>query len=240
MDWVEDAKKRAAVEAVNKEVKDGLVIGIGSGSTVKYAIEEIGRKIKEEALNVLGVPTSYQSLLLAVRHGIPLTTLYEHPIIDLTIDGADQIDSNLNLIKGLGGALTREKIVAVSSKKLVIVADERKLANYLGEKQQVLPVEVLPFAEPLVTAKIREMGGKPFLREVKKGVPYITDNGNFIMDVDFGVIKDPRKLNLELKIIPGVVETGLFIDIAHSAYIGTKTSVKKISRKSSSSKTKIF
>jgi len=230
MDWIEDAKRRAAVEAVKKEVRDGFVIGIGSGSTVKYAIEEIGRRIREEALNILGVPTSYQSLLLAVRHGVPLTTLHEHPTLDLTIDGADQIDRNLNLIKGLGGALTREKIVAMSSKKLIIVADERKLANYLGEKQQVLPVEVLPFAKPLVTARIRKIGGKPFLREIKNGVPYITDNGNFIIDVDFGIIKDPRKLNFELKMIPGVVETGLFVEIARSAYIGTKTSVKKISR----------
>lgn len=181
-------------------------------------------------MRILGVPTSYQSLLLAVRYGIPITTLYEHPRLDLTIDGADQIDHNLNLIKGLGGALTREKIVALSSKKLVIVADERKLASCLGEKQQVLPVEVLPFAKPLVTAKIREMGGKPFLREVKNSIPYITDNGNFIIDVDFGIIKDPKKLNLELKMIPGVVETGLFVNIAHSAYIGTKTSMRKIDR----------
>lgn len=230
MSWIEDAKKKAAVEAVNKEVRDGFVIGIGSGSTVKYAIEEIGRKIREESLDVLGVPTSYQSLLLALNYGIPVTTLYEHPTLDLTIDGADQIDRNLNLIKGLGGSLTREKIVAASSKKLVIVADERKLANYLGEKQQVLPVEVLPFAEPLVMVKMKEIGGKPSLREIRNSVPYITDNGNFIIDVDFGLIRDPEKLNLELKTIPGIVETGLFINMVHSVYIGTKTSVKKISR----------
>jgi ribose 5-phosphate isomerase A len=228
MDWVEDAKRRAAVEAVN-EVKDGFIIGLGSGSTVKYAIEEIGRRVRETGLRVLGVPSSYQSLLLAARCGVPTTTLHEHSIVDLTIDGADQIDPELNLIKGMGGALTREKILAASSKKLIVVADERKLVKHLGGSQP-LPIEILPFAEPLVTAKIRDMGGKPRLREIKAGVPYITDNGNFILDVDFGIIKDPEKLNGELKMIPGVVETGLFVGMAQSAYVGTKTSVRKIVR----------
>jgi ribose 5-phosphate isomerase A len=226
MDWIEDAKRRAAVEAVN-EVRDSFIVGLGSGSTVKYAIEEIGRRIRETNLKVLGVPSSYQSLLLAVKCGIPTTTLHEHPIVDLTIDGADQIDPNLNLIKGMGGALTREKIIAASSKKLIVVADERKLVEHLGGSQP-LPIEILPFAEPLVATKVREMGGKPRLREIKAGVPYITDNGNFIFDVDFGIIRNPRNLNEELKMIPGVVETGLFVGMAQSAYIGTKTSLRKL------------
>lgn len=228
LDWVENAKKRAALEAV-KCVRDGFIIGLGSGSTVAYAIEEIGRRVREEKLRILGVPTSHQSFLLAVKFGIPTTTLYEHPEINLTIDGADQIDPNLNLIKGMGGALTREKIVAAASKYLVIVADERKLTDRLG-KNQSIPVEVLPFAEPLVSRKIREIGGKPLLREMKGGIPFVTDNGNFILDVDFGVIEDPYELNKKLKMIPGVIETGLFLDMAHIAYIGAKTTVKKISR----------
>lgn len=227
-DWVEEAKRRAALEAV-KHVRDGFVVGLGSGSTAAYAIEEIGRRIKEEGLRVLGVPTSHQSFLLAVKLGIPLTTLHEHPVIDLTIDGADQIDPKLNLIKGMGGALTREKIVAASSKRLIIVADERKLTDKLGRKQPV-PVEVLPVAEPLVSRRIRELGGKAILREVGKGTPYITDNGNFILDVDFGVIEDPYELNKTLKMIPGLVETGLFLDMAHVVYVGTRTGLRKMER----------
>ncbi|MBS7640819.1 MAG: ribose 5-phosphate isomerase A [Candidatus Bathyarchaeia archaeon] len=228
LDWVEDAKKRAAIEAA-KCVKDGSVIGLGSGSTVAYAIEEIGRRIMEEDLHILGIPTSYQSFLLAVKSGIPVTTLHEHPVIDLTIDGADQVDSKLNMIKGMGGALTREKIVAAASKRLIIVVDERKLTDKLGWGQPI-PIEVLPFAEPLVSKKIREIGGKTSLRETRKGTPYITDNGNFILDVDFGIIENPYELNEKLKMIPGVIETGLFLDMAHIVYVGTRTSVKKIDR----------
>ncbi|MEM2341681.1 MAG: ribose 5-phosphate isomerase A [Candidatus Bathyarchaeia archaeon] len=228
-DWIEDAKMRAAKEAV-KNVKDNFIIGLGSGSTATYAIEEIGRRVREEGLRVLGVPTSHQSLLLAAKFSIPTTTLYEHPIIDLTIDGADQIDPELNLIKGMGGALTREKIIAAASKQLIIVADERKLTDKLG-RNQLVPVEIIPLAEPIVVRKIKEVGGKPYLREVKKNVPYITDNGNFILDVDFGIIEDPIELNRKLKMIPGVVETGLFLGMTHSAYIGTKTTVEKISRR---------
>ncbi|MCX8171240.1 MAG: ribose 5-phosphate isomerase A [Candidatus Bathyarchaeota archaeon] len=226
-DWVEEAKRRAAVEAV-KNIKDNFIVGLGSGSTAAYAIEEIGRMIREKGLRILGVPSSYQSLIMAAKFKVPTTTLYEHPLIDLTIDGADQIDRNLNLIKGGGGALTREKVIAASSRCLIIVADERKLTDNLG-RGQLLPVEILPFAEPLVTAKIREMGGKPYLRESKKGVPFITDNGNFILDVDFGVIENPLELERRLKMIPGVVETGLFVGMVKAAYIGTRTAVKKIS-----------
>ena len=217
------------MEAV-KNVKDGSVIGLGSGSTVAYAISEIGRRIKMEKLRVLGVPASYKTFLLAVEHGVPITTLNEHPNLDLDIDGADQIDEELNLIKGMGGALTREKIIAAASKILIIITDETKLTSNLGENQP-LPVEVLPFALPLVTTRIREMGGKPKLRERKDGSgPYVTDNGNFILDVDFGVIKDPLSLDEDLKQIPGVIETGLFIGMAEKAYIGTMRDVKIIER----------
>jgi len=228
--WREKAKKRAALEAV-KLVKDGFVVGLGSGSTVAYAIQDMGKKIRRKELQILGVPTSHQALILAVDNGIPLTTLNEHPKVDLTIDGADQIDKNLNLIKGMGAALTREKIVASAAKKLVIVADETKMAETLGTNQPV-PIETLPFALPTVMSRIRKMGGKPALREAKGKVgPLITDNGNFIVDVDFASIPTPRELNLQLKLIPGVIETGLFIEMADIVYVGTQNSVKRFIRK---------
>ncbi|MDH5754334.1 MAG: ribose 5-phosphate isomerase A [Candidatus Bathyarchaeota archaeon] len=230
-EWVEKAKKNAALEAV-KHVKDGFVVGLGSGSTVAYAIEEIGNKIRREKLHVLGVPTSYQAFMLAIKHGIPITTLEEHPILDLTIDGADQIDDELNLIKGMGGALTREKIVASASKKLVIVADENKKVKVLGEKNHPVPIEVLPFAARPVMHKIQEMGGTSVLREGKGKVgPVITDNGNVIIDSNFGLIHKPAELELKLKSLSGVVETGLFIEMADIVYLGKPDSTEKIERK---------
>lgn len=228
--WREEAKKRAALEAL-KHLKDGFTLGLGSGSTAAYAIREIGRKIQQEGLRISGIPTSYQALLLAVDCGIPLTTLNEHPKLDLTIDGADQIDEALNMIKGMGGALTREKIIASASRQLVIVADETKLVEKLGTNHPV-PVEALPFSLPTVLSKVREMGGRPVLREGRGKVgPVVTDNGNFIVDVDFGVINAPKELNSRLNLIPGVVETGLFIEMANIIYVGKPGSVEKLERK---------
>jgi len=224
--WIEDAKKRAALEAV-KHVKDGYTIGLGSGSTATYAIQQIGKIIKQKSWRILGVPTSHQSFLLAVDCGIPITSLVEHPKLDLNIDGADQIDPDLNMIKGMGGALTREKIVASASKRNIIVADKTKLVKKLGTNHPV-PVEVLPMATRMVMFKIRKMGGKPVLREGKGKIgPIITDNGNFIIDGDFGPIKTPGELNTKLKCISGVIETGLFIKMADIIYIGTETSVQE-------------
>ncbi|MEM2463830.1 MAG: ribose 5-phosphate isomerase A [Candidatus Bathyarchaeia archaeon] len=228
---VEKAKRNAALEAV-KHVENGFVIGLGSGSTVAYVAEEIGKRIRAERLHVKAVPTSYQSLTLAVRNGIPTTSLEENPTLDLTIDGADQIDESLNLIKGMGGALTREKIVAAASKTLIIVADWRKKVKILGENKQPVPVEVLPFAAPLAARKISALGGKPALRESSAKVgPTITDNGNFIIDVDFGPIKNPAELEKTLKMIPGVVETGLFVGMADLVYLGIPDKVEKLKRK---------
>ncbi len=229
MGWIEEARKRAASEAV-KHVKDGFTVGLGSGSTAAYAIKELGRKIRREKWKILGVPTSHQALRLAVASGIPLTTLEEHPQLDLTIDGADQIDRELDLIKGMGGALTREKVVASATRQLVIVADQTKLAEKLG-KNQPLPVEVLPFALPIVILKIEKMGGKPTIREGEGKVgPIVTDNGNLIIDTDFGPINSPKELNSELKSIPGVIETGLFIDMADVVYVGKPEGVDKLKR----------
>lgn len=230
MGWREEAKKKASLEAV-KHIKDGFTIGLGSGSTVAYAIQEIGKRIQQRKLRILGVPTSHQAMMLAVHCGIPITTLNEHPQLNLTIDGADQIDRQLNLIKGMGGALTREKIVASATKQFVIVADETKLTEKLGTNC-VVPVEVLPFALPTVMLKMQEKGGKPVLREAKGKVgPVVTDNGNFIVDVDFGPIKAPKELDSKLKSIPGVIETGLFVEMADVVYVGTPTTVERLERK---------
>ncbi|NIR87826.1 ribose 5-phosphate isomerase A [Candidatus Bathyarchaeota archaeon] len=227
MDWREGAKKRAALEAV-KHVREGFVVGLGSGTTVAHAVQEIGKKVQKGDLRVLGVPTSHQALMLAVSCGIPLTTLEEHPELDLTIDGADQIDRDLNLIKGMGGALMREKIVASAAKQFVIVADETKLAEKLGMNHPI-PLEVLPFALPIVMAKVRELGGKPVLREGKGKVgPVVTDNGNFVVDVEFEPVSALRKLNAKLKLIPGVLETGLFVGMADVVYVGGRSGVEKL------------
>ena len=230
-EWVEKAKKNAAIEAV-KHVQDRFIVGLGSGSTAAYAIEEIGRKMKKENLQIKAVPTSYQAFMLAVQHGIEATTLEEQPILDLTIDGADQIDPELNLIKGMGAALAREKIVASASKKLIIIADQNKKVKVLGENHHPVPLETLPFAAPLVTRRIKQLGGTPTLRQGKMKVgPVITDNGNVIIDADFGPLEEPAKLEYKLKSMPGILETGLFIKMAHIAYVGKQNNVEKLTRK---------
>ncbi len=229
MSWREEAKKRVALEAV-KHVEDGFVVGLGSGSTAAYVIQEIGRLMRQGSLRVLGVPSSSQAMLLAVRSGIPLTTLDEYPTLDLAIDGADEVDNKLDLIKGGGGALTREKIVASAAKQVVIVADETKLVEKLGTSVRV-PVEILPFALATATASITELGGKPLLREGKGKVgAVVTDNGNYVVDVDFGAITDAEELNQRLKLIPGVIETGLFIGMADIVYLGKPDGIIKLEK----------
>jgi ribose 5-phosphate isomerase A len=229
-DWVENAKKKAALKAT-ENVKDTFTVGLGSGSTAAYAIKELGKKVEREQLHILAVPTSYQAFSLAVKNGIQITSLDEHPRLDLTLDGADQIDRRLNLIKGMGGALTREKIVASASEKVVIIADETKKVTTLGEKNHPVPLEVLPFAVRPVMDKIREISGKPVLREGKAKVgPVISDNGNIIVDAYFGPIHEPAELDTKLKNIPGVFETGLFVKMADVIYLGTRSGVEKIEK----------
>jgi ribose 5-phosphate isomerase A len=229
--WVEEAKRKAALEAVT-HVKDGFIVGLGSGSTAAYAIEALGERISREHLNVLGIPTSYQAFLLAVEHGIAVTTLEEHSAINVTIDGADQIDPQLNLIKGMGAALAREKIVASASKQNIIIADENKKVQVLGEKNHPVPVEVLSFAISIVKRRIEEIGGNPIVREGKGKVgPVVTDNGNVVIDAVFGPISDAAKLEQKLKMISGVVETGLFVGSTDIVYVGTRSAVEKMERK---------
>jgi ribose 5-phosphate isomerase A len=230
LDPIQQAKQNTALAAV-KHVKDGFIVGLGSGSTAAFAIEALGERIKQENLNIMGIPTSYQAFLLAVECGIPITTLDEHPVIDVTIDGADQITPELFLIKGGGAAMAREKIVAAASKLNVIVADQPKKVKLLGENNMFVPIEVLPFALSLVKQKIVAMGGKPVVREGKgKLGPVITDNGNAVIDAYFGEIKNPSELAIKAKMIPGVVETGFFISLTDIVYIGLVDKVEKIEK----------
>jgi ribose 5-phosphate isomerase A len=219
-DWEKELKEKAALEAA-KMVGGGAIVGLGTGSTVTPAIAELGRRVREEGLEIIGVPTSYQAAMTARKNGIVTRPLDEVSKIDIAIDGADEVDPDKNLIKGRGAAHTREKVVDSWAELFVVVVDESKLVKQLGEKFPV-PVEVLPFAVQPVMKKLQGMGGDPVLRMgVKKDGPIITDQGNMVIDVRFPQIKDPRALELELNDIPGVVENGLFVGLAHVVLVGT-------------------
>jgi len=220
--------KRLAGETAAELVKSGMVVGLGTGSTVAWTIKRLGVRVKEECLEFLGVPTSFQAENLAIASGITLTTLNVHPALDLAIDGADQVDSSLFVIKGGGAAHTREKVVACSAQRFVIVADESK---YVEKLTWPVPVEVLPFAAKLVERRLRELGGIPVLRLGKmKDGPVITDNGNFVMDVDFGAIEEPEALAARLCGIPGIVEHGIF-DNLDELYLARAGGVEIIKRR---------
>jgi ribose 5-phosphate isomerase A len=228
---IDQEKKNAAYAAV-KHVMNRFVVGLGSGSTAALAITALGERVKKEKLQILGVPTSYQAFQVAVASGIQITTLEEHPIVDITIDGADQLTPQLYLIKGGGAALAREKIVAASSKLNVIIADQQKKAKLLGENNQTVPVEVLPFAQTLAKQKISLLGGKIMVREAKgKLGPILTDNGNVVFDVNFGAVAKPAELDAKVKLVTGVVETGFFVGLTDIAYVGVGDKVEKIERK---------
>ncbi len=214
----ESPEKKAAGIAAADLVSDGMVVGLGTGSTTAYTISELGRRVAR-GLDIIAVVTSYQSEMLAIQAGITLTSLAEHPEIDIAIDGADQIDSNLNVIKGGGAAHTREKVVSCAAKRFVIVADESKMSDQLDH---YVPLEVLPYARELVFKKIKDICGDPVLRLAsKKDGPVISDNGNFIIDASFGMIHDPLALSENLSHITGIVEHGIFINV-DDVYIGKK------------------
>jgi ribose 5-phosphate isomerase A len=210
----EQGKERAGRAGADL-VSDGDVVGLGTGSTAKYAILRLGERVAE-GLRILGIPTSVESERLAAEVGIPLTTLEEHPDIDITIDGADEVDPNLDLVKGLGGALLREKIVAHATRKEVIVVDPSKLVDRLGTRSP-LPVEVAVYGHAAVARRLRALGCEPVLRRGKAPAtgPFVTDNGNHIYDCRFPGITDPRALERRIDEIPGVVECGLFVGLAH-------------------------
>ena len=226
MSWREQAKRLAASRAVDELVEDGMVLGLGSGSTVAHAVERLSERVRAEGLEVLCVPTSYQIAFLAIEHGLMLTSLDEHPEPDLAIDGADRVDKRLDLIKGGGAALTREKIVDSAAKRLAIVVDESKLVDRLGEDGFPVPLEVIPMAVKPVLRRLEALGAREArVRESGPGKvgPVVTDNGNLIIDAYFGPIEEPGRLDVALKTIPGVVETGLFVGMADLVYVGTST-----------------
>ena len=213
---LDNPKKRAAERALEL-VRDRQIIGLGTGSTAKFAIEGLGRLVRE-GLSVKGVPTSIATERLARELDIPLVSLNDAGVIDITIDGADEVDPNFNMIKGGGGALTREKLVALASVKRVILVDETKLVSKLGESRQ-LPIEVLPFAMSMAARFLTDLGCVAVPR-TSGGVSFVTDNGNHILDCAFGPIEDPAGLEKRIKLLPGIVECGLFIGIADHLVIG--------------------
>ncbi|MGB9235503.1 MAG: ribose-5-phosphate isomerase RpiA [Terriglobales bacterium] len=218
-------EKEMAGRAAAELVRDGDVVGLGTGSTAYFAVVALGERVKT-GLKIVGIPTSIATADLAKRVGVPLTTLDEHPEINITIDGADEIDPHLNLIKGGGGALLREKVVASASKKMVVVSDSGKLVPALGKFP--LPVEVISFARAVVEKKIAGLCGSVKWRTRPDGSPYLTDNGNPILDCSFGKIEDPAALARTLSDMPGVVEHGLFIGLAKLALVGRGEEVEQI------------
>lgn len=225
-----EQKKAAAVRALDF-VEDGMKLGIGTGSTAEEFVRVLADRVRE-GLSVIGVPTSERTAKLAGELGIPLTNLDDTPHLDLTIDGADEFDGALRLIKGGGGALLREKIVATASDRMIVIADASKRVATLGAFP--LPIEVIPFGAVATSRRIAEVAsaydchGRIVRRTDSYGVPFFTDSNNFIFDCAFGSIPDPDGLARELNLIPGVVETGLFIGIATAALVGTASGVDMI------------
>jgi len=221
LSWIETAK-RAAVRRALEEIRDANVVGIGSGTTIELLVSELALTAKRKALELKLIPTSSQIEAAIVMAGLKAVNPNEVSQIDLAIDGADQVAlRTLDLIKGRGAALTREKIIHAAADRLIIVVDERKLTKTLGANQPV-PVEVIPFARRFVLSRITKLGGKPSLRYSNEGGPVVTDNGNFVVDVDFGQIENAALLDDRLRSIPGIVETGLFLGMTDRVYVGLK------------------
>ncbi len=215
-DPVVEAKRDAGIRAANM-IKDGMIVGLGTGSTVFFAMERLGERIRSEGLHVFGVPTSNQTAMRAEEYGIPLTTLTLHPELDLAIDGADQVDPKKQMIKGRGAAHLREKVVADAAKQFVVVIDAGK---EVAKLDAAVPIEVLPFAYGSVTRRLRELGGEPVMRNgVKKDGPVISDNGNYVIDCSFGTIADPAGLEAAINAIPGVLGNGIFARLTEKTVV---------------------
>jgi ribose 5-phosphate isomerase A len=222
----QDRLKRLVGRAGAELVADGDIVGLGTGSTARFAIERLSERVRE-GLHILGIPTSNESEELARAGAIPLTALEEHPDIDITIDGADEVDPNFDLVKGLGGALLREKIVAHATRQEVIVVDSSKLVDRLGTRSP-LPVEVARYGHPAVARRLAALGCEPVLRLRKApgSGPFVTDNGNLIYDCRFPGIDDARALEARIDSIPGVVECGLFVGLAHVVITASENGVE--------------
>lgn len=221
--------KQIAGEAAAQQVQSGQKLGLGTGSTVRYFLEALQKRLQAgEIENISGVSTSIQTEHLAKELSIPLTTLSDHPPIDLMVDGADEVDPAFNLTKGLGGALLREKIVAAASKHFTVIVDESKLVDQLGTKCP-LPIEVLPFGWEATSRAIQDVQGKPALRLLNEK-PFQTDQGNYILDTMFDGIEHPATLAIQLDTIPGVLGHGLFLNLATSVIVGTDSGPRVLSR----------
>ncbi len=223
-----EQEKEAAARASLKFVKDGQIVGVGTGSTAAFFIDLLGQEVKK-GLRIQAIPTSDRSGEQAASLGIPLTTFEEHPEIDVTVDGADEVDEQLRLIKGGGGALLHEKIVGSATKQYVIIVDSSKRVPVLGKF--ALPVEVIKFAQPIVAKKIQALGAKVELRRDAKGNPFLTDEHNHILDCRFGEIRNPEALARTLSDMPGIVEHGLFIGMANVVLIANGSQVVELTRK---------
>ena len=224
-----DSLKMAAGESAAEQVKDGMIVGLGSGSTAKLAVDAIGKRVAQ-GLRISGVPTSEATARQARALGIALGSLDEISQVDMTIDGADEVENKtLNLIKGHGGALLREKIVASASKQLVIVVDESKLVDRLGSRFAV-PVEIVPFGWKAAAARLADLGGRPVLRRGSSGEPFRSDGGHYILDCEFGPIESPDSLARELDHVVGLVEHGLFIGMATEVRIASPAGVRVLTR----------
>ena len=219
--------KRLTGEKAAEYVKDGMKIGLGTGSTAYYAVKKVGEMVRN-GLKVKAVPTSKETAELAEEEGIELIELADVDKLDLTIDGADEVDQDFNLTKGGGGALLREKIVASASDKLIIIVDESKLVEKLGAFH--LPVEITPFSWQYTQRMVDKFDCKSTLRK-EDGEIYVTDNGNYILDCDFGVIENPIKLSEELNKLPGVVENGIFAEMADIVVVGYESGEVKVLEK---------
>lgn len=229
MNIQDELKRKAAVRAVDF-IESGMVIGLGTGSTADYAIKEIGDKIQSGKLrNVVGIPSSERTAILARELNIPLTDLDAHPTIDLTVDGADEVDPDLNVIKGGGGALLREKIVAQASRRIIIIVDESKLSPQLGTKW-ALPIEVVPFARRTEQIYLESIGGSVTLRVDENKSPFLTNQQNLILDTHFGQISDPGGLVSRLNIRAGIVEHGLFLGLVTDVIVAAQEDIRHLRR----------
>ncbi|XP_027857424.1 ribose-5-phosphate isomerase isoform X1 [Xiphophorus couchianus] len=260
VNMAEEVKKLAAYSAVDNNVQNNQVVGVGSGSTIVYAVDRLAERVRQEKLNIVCVPTSFQARQLILQHGLALSDLERHPELDVAIDGADEVDAELTLIKGGGGCLTQEKIVAGNSKCFVVIADYRKDSRALGEQwRKGVPIEVIPMAYVPVSRVIaKRFGGEVNLRmavskakeqsqggdirseassrddddvdddEGSSEGPVVTDNSNFILDWKFEHVQNWSEVNTAIKMIPGVVETGLFVNMAERAYFGMEDGSVKV------------
>lgn len=225
-----EAKRRVGIEAASN-ISDGHVVGLGTGSTAAEMIVELGRRVREEKLSIVGIPTSFSAAMLAREHGIPLRDLDDVDGIDVAIDGADEVDPQRHLIKGGGAAHTREKVIATAAVTFIVVVDDSKLVDRLGSTCPV-PVEVIPMALRPVLRRLQELEGEPAVRMAKrKDGPVISDQGNLIVDVRFDRIEDPISLERAINQIPGVLENGLFCGLTDLIMVGTpgSESIRRIS-----------